>query len=349
MIDLFLCLFGFKKKREFTSCRISYTLGGEDIQKVILKEPNIDSSLIPDYPDTDQIRIFKFSPKYLSQYVGQKEAKNIIKVIIEKIKNNIPSHLIIDGIQGHGKTTLIRILSNEIDAELIETIGSQLDPDNIPFYLARINLSKKHPIFFIDEIDTMKPRYIKLLNPIIEYFQINSKKIRPFTFACATINKAFLLQKTPDFLDRIPHHIKLERYTDLEIQTILYQYINQIQQKVDEEIIRIISQNCKFNPRRSISLLEDYFIIKDINQVLTNHHIIKNGLTKKDIEILEFLNTLSKPIGSNALAMKVKLTEKEYIIEYEPYLVEMGYINRIPSRIITDKGRHLLEEIKNGI
>jgi Holliday junction DNA helicase RuvB len=351
-LDLFLCLLPYKNTKTPKKLPVEYQVNlieNPAEQKIILQEPNINTTIIPNYPADDKVRVFRFSPKYLTQYIGQTEAKNIIKIIMEKIKNNVLSHLIIDGIQGHGKTTLIRILSNEINANLIETIGSQIDTDTLAFYLKQINTTDKHSIFFIDEIDTMKPRYIKLLNPILEYFKINDKNIKPFTFACATINKAFLLQKTPDFLDRIPHHIKLTRYSTDEIQTILRQYSNQINKEIEPNIIEIISQNCKFNPRRSISLLEDYLILNDVNEVLKNHQIVKDGLTIKDIEILKVLSTLNRPIGSNALAMKVKLLEKEYLIEYEPYLIEMGYIDRVPSRIITDKGRHLLMEIENGL
>ena len=79
---------------------------------------------------------------------------------------------------------------------------------------------------------------------------------------------------------------------------------------------------------------------------MKNSKIIRDGLTAKDIDILQALSMSTRAMGANALAMKAKLNEKEYITEFEPFLVEYGYIDRVPSRIITDKGRELLEQLK---
>ena len=80
--------------------------------------------------------------------------------------------------------------------------------------------------------------------------------------------------------------------------------------------------------------------------VLNNCNIIKDGLTKVDIKILNALNTATRAMGCNALAQRVGLSQKEYVTEYEPFLVEFGYINRVPSRVITEKGKLFLQEIK---
>ncbi len=186
-----------------------------------------------------------------------------------------------------------------------------------------------------------------MLNPIIEQFSIVGKKIKPFIFCGATINKHILLTNNPDTLDRIATHIKFARYNSNEIATILTQYKKELypNEEVSNEVIKIISQNCKFNPRTSIALLEDFIVEQDIQKVLKNKKIIKNGLTNIDIEILKTLNNTTRAIGANALAMKVKLSQKEYVTEFEPFLVEYDYINRVPSRIITEKGKQLLKEL----
>jgi len=61
--------------------------------------------------------------------------------------------------------------------------------------------------------------------------------------------------------------------------------------------------------------------------------------------LLEILSKAKRPMGANALAMKLGMGQKEYEREYEPFLVEYGYVDRVPSRIITDKGRKFLEKI----
>ena len=103
---------------------------------------------------------------------------------------------------------------------------------------------------------------------------------------------------------------------------------------------------CKFNPRTSITLLEEYIIETSIEKVFNNNHIVKSGLTNIDIKILQTLNNSKRAMGANALAMKVGLSQEEYVAGYEPFLVEYGYINRIPSRVITEKGEILLKSIE---
>lgn len=195
----------------------------------------------------------------------------------------------------------------------------------------------------------MEWKVIKVLNPIIEQFKISGKKIKPFIFAGATINKHELIKNNPDTLDRIPTHIKFERYNAKEIAQIVSQYQKQLysQNSVPQEVIEVISNNAKFNPRTSISLLEEFIVENNISKVLHNSNIIKAGLTNIDIRILKILEQVGKRMGANALAMKAKLSQNEYVREYEPFLVEYDYINRIPSRIITEKGKELLKEVKD--
>lgn len=315
---------------------------------VILKEPTINTSKIIEYQSEEEIKKFEFRPTTFSQFIGQKEAKDRAKTIIAKAKKGMKSHFLVDGIKGHGKTTFVEIVSNMLEAKLIKRIGKQIDEDNIIDIINEINQSQeKYVIFFVDEIDTMDWKVIKILNPIIEQFEIEGKKIKPFIFAGATINKHVLIKNNPDTLDRIPTHIKFTRYNDKEIAEILLQYKRQLYsgEVIDLNIIDIISKNCKYNPRTSLALLEDYIVVKDIDKVLRSCRIIKEGLTEIDIRLLRTLNKHNKAIGANALAMKVGLSQNEYVREFEPFLVEFGYIARIPSRVITDKGKAILQGV----
>ncbi|MHA1790185.1 MAG: Hint domain-containing homing endonuclease [Candidatus Helarchaeota archaeon] len=245
-------------------------------------------------------------------------------------------------------TTFVELLAKDVNAHLIKRIGKQINVDNLVDIVNEINTSTKDIIiFFVDEIDTADWKLIKVLNPIIESFEIAGKHIKPFVFVGATINKHKLIEKNPDTLDRIPTHIKFKRYNDNEIQQILNQYVNQLysNENIDEQAIVLISQNCKFNPRTSIALLEEYVVEKNMEKVLKNCNVIKNGLNHIDIKILNVLNSSKKAMGCNALAQKCGLSQKEYTSEFEPFLVEYGYINRVPSRIITEKGIKLLKTL----
>lgn len=314
---------------------------------VTIKDNQLDINKIVEYKGDNQ-KLFEFRPQSLKQFVGQEEAKERIKTLIKKVNKGLKSHFLVDGIAGHGKTTLVELFGKQINAHVIKRIGKQINEDNMIDIINEINSSKeKNVLLFVDEIDTMDSKIIKILNPIIESFEIAGKKIKPFVFACATINKHILIKNNPDTLDRIATHIKFSRYNSIEILTILQQYIKELYSKenIQEEALVVIAENCKYNPRTAIGLLEEYIVEENISQVLKNCNIIKNGLTKTDIKILQTLKETTRPMGCNALAMKCGISQDEYIREWEAYLVEYGYINRTPSRIITDKGKQLLEEI----
>ena len=307
----------------------------------------IDSSKIKEYKG-ETIKQFEFRPQNFSQFIGQTEAKERAKTIMQKANQKIRCHFLVDGIKGHGKTTFVELLAKSLDARLIQRIGKQVDEDEIVNIINEINESKeKYTMVFIDEFDTMDWKIIKLLNPIIEQFKINGKNIKPFIFAGATINKHLLIKNNPDTLDRIPTHIKFARYNAEEIAMIVKQYREQLysNKNVSNEVIKAISENCKYNPRTSIGLLEEYIVTQNIKKVLQVCNIVKNGLTNIDISVLDILNKATRPVGCNALAMKCKLSQEEYLREFEPFLVEYDYVNRIPSRVITEKGKALLKEI----
>lgn len=316
--------------------------------KVELKNPQFDTSRIIEYKG-EEIKAFEFRPQTWEQFIGQIEGKNRAKTIIKKAKRGIRSHFLVDGIKGHGKTTFVELLAKSLNAKLIQRVGKQVDEDSLIDIVNEINRStEKYVIFFLDEIETTDWRVIKILNPIIEQFKINNVRIKPFIFAGATINKHILITNNPDTLDRIPTHIKFARYTAEDIEKIIKQYREQLysDENIPDEVIKIISKNTKFNPRTSIAILEDFIVEQDIKKVLKNYKIIKDGLNEIDIEILKVLNQTTRAMGANALAMRVKLSQKEYVTEFEPFLVEYGYINRVPSRVITEKGKELLNEIK---
>lgn len=316
---------------------------------VTLKEGVLDTSRLVEY--TGEIpRKFEFRPQTFEQFIGQEEAKERAKTIVKKARMGLRSHILIDGIKGHGKTTYAKLIQKQLGGKFIQHIGRQINEDNIIDILNEINTSEEKYVFwFVDELDSMPTKAIKILNPILEEFMLNGKKIKPFIFCGATINKHELIKNNPDTLDRIPFSVKFAKYTSEELLKILKQYYAQLYPDITipENSFELISINSKFNPRTAISLLDETVVERNIQKVLKNNKIIKDGLTTIDIKILEVLAGV-KRMGSNAIAMRLGISEKEYLTEFEGFLVEYDYINRIPSRVITEKGRELLIQIKGG-
>jgi len=326
----------------------------EEEKAITVKSPSFDVSKIKSYEGGD-ITQFEFRPKNFLEFVGQEQAKEDLKTIIKMVKRQMVSHLLLKGIQGHGKTSLIYVFKNELEkalsyqVKLIERIGKQIDEINLPILIQKeINEApEKYIILFIDETDTMDWKVLKTMNPILESFQIAGKRIKPFIFCGATINFDEILKTNPDTLDRIPNKIKFQRYNAEEIARIITQYKNQLfpQDNVPKQVIEIISKNCKFNPRNSITLLKKFIVEQNINKVLQNSQIIKDGLTVTDIKLLKVLNEVKKSVGAGYLASRVGLKEKQYLREYEPFLVEYNYIDRTPRRELGDKGKEILEKV----
>lgn len=320
----------------------------EEAQSITLKSPSFDVSKIKEYTG-EGIKQFEFRPQKWEQFVSQDKAKEQAQTIIKKIARGIRGHLFLSARQGMGKTAFIQLLAKEIKAKLIIRVGKQLDdPEELVNVINEINTSEKeNVIFFLDEMDSMDKKTIKMLNPIIEQFEVAGKQIKPFIFAGASISKDILIKNNPDTLDRIPHHIHFTSYSSKDIKTILTQYKNQLyfNDKVSEEVLILLSNSCKFCPRIAISLLEDFIVELDIQKVLKNRSIVKNGITEIDIKILEVLNEATRPMGANAVALRAGLTQRQYTQEFEPFLYEFKYIDRSPSRTISKKGKELLKEV----
>ena len=337
-----------KKVWDYSSTHFASEEDEERTLKVKIDNNSFNVNRIKAYTGTISKK-FEFRPQVFEEFISQNEAKDRIKIVIKQIKRGMKGHMFLSSMPGTGKTTFINIFAKELGAKVINRIGKMIEEEELLNIINEINASKEeHIVFFIDEIETCSPKILKILNPIIESFEIAGKAIKPFVFCCASINKHSLIKTNPDLLDRITNHISFKKYTKEDIIKIIKQYKKQLykEEKVSEEVYETIADNGKFNPRISIPLLEKYITIKDIDKVLKCMRIVKDGLTEKDIEILKILNNSPKPMGENALAIKARLGKKEYALEFEPFLFQEDYINRVPSRIITEKGKKLLEEIK---
>jgi Holliday junction resolvasome RuvABC ATP-dependent DNA helicase subunit len=339
-----------KKKDLSEGLQLQEGIENKEVLKVELQNAKLQTNRIIEYKG-EIPKAFEFRPQTWGQFIGQEKAKELAQMIKKEAFKGIPCHFLVDGIQGHGKTTFVELFAKGIGAKLIQRVGKQIDEEDIINIINEINTSKERfVVFFIDEMDTMDWKLIKILNPIIEQFKISGKKIKPFIFAGATINKHILKDKNPDTLDRIGHHIKFARYNAEEISTIINQYRQELypDEVVPDEVIKVISLNCKFNPRTSIALLRMFLVRNNINKVLEDNRIIIDGLTDIDIKLLDILNTSTRAMGVNSLAMKARLKPKEYETEFEPFLVEYEYINRVPSRVIAPKGKELLTQLQGA-
>lgn len=304
-------------------------------------------------PEEVEPHKFSFRPRNLDEYIGQENAKDKVRLNIQKIMTVKPVHMIISGTKGHGKTSLTYVIANELGFEISTYIGSEFTQENLGKFLLKNENAVKPQILFIDEIHDLGKDKKKLnptfLYPILEDFllPIGSAKLRPFILIGATTDKEKLEVSFSPLLDRCVC-IDLEHYTAEDIKQIVKQYNHQIYKElVPENIYDTISMNTRYNPRISLAMFDDYMVCKDINRVLRSNQIVKNSLTKSDVKILEHLVEINKPVGAETLSIIIQRTVKNYATLVEPFLIQQGYISRTSrGRVATEKTKQLLQEIK---
>jgi Holliday junction DNA helicase RuvB len=293
---------------------------------------------------------YSYRPQTLEQYIGQENAKELVKLNIKKIKTMKAVHFVISGTRGHGKSTLAYIISNMLNFDISTYVGGSFTKENLQEFLVKNADAEKPQILFIDETHGLDKKTAEFMYPLLEDFilPVGNIKVRPFVFVGATTDKNILLKKFAPLVDRCGCQLNLEHYLAEDIKSILKQYNDQLYQKnITEEVYDILAVNSRFNPRTSIAMLEDFIVSEDINRVLNAHRVVKSSLTTDDILILKHLVEIDKPVGVETLAIIIQQTKQDYLTLAEPFLLQQGYLTRTArGRIATIKGKQLLTTIK---
>jgi len=293
---------------------------------------------------------YSFRPENLEQFMGNENAKEKIRLNVQKILTMKPVHTIISGTRGHGKSTIAGIISKMTNMQMMTYVGGSFTMGNLQDFLIKNSKSLQPLILFIDEIHGLDKSVAEFMYPILESFilPIGNQTIRPFCMIGATTNPEILQKKFAPLLDRCGNIVNLEHYKAENIKEIVHQYNLQTHQiSVSNEVYDLISVNSRFNPRTSIAMFDDYVICKDMDRILKSNQIVKNSLTTKDIIILKHLSEINKPVGVEVLAIITQQTKQTYQEIQESFLIAEGYISRTAKgRCITEKGRLFLEELK---
>jgi len=255
------------------------------------------------------------------------------------IANNIAVH-------NCGKTTLAEIIAHELDAKFIYSIPEQLKNfERVSEILNEIQTNKDLTVWMIDEAHNLDKKLINILLPILQDHKLGNIIIREFVMVFATTDYNKLYKKSEALISRFQTKIYLEKYSNEDIITILKQHKKKMDVNVEipDNDYLLIAQNCKRIPREAINLLLKRLVLSDMPEIFKENKIVHNGLNQKDIQILNCLNEITLPIGSNFLSQRVGLIEADYCLVYEPFLIESGLIDRTArGRIISAKGKELI-------
>lgn len=301
----------------------------------------------------------KLRPTKLEEYVGQRKAKENLRIYIEaaKLRGEPLDHVLFYGPPGLGKTTLACIIAEEMGVNIKMTSGPAIEK---PGEMAAIlNNLQEGDVLFVDEIHRLNRQVEEVLYPAMEDYAIDimigkgatARSIRldlpKFTLVGATTRAGLL---TAPLRDRFGVIHRLEFYDVDELQSIITRSAKVLGVDIDTAGARELARRSRGTPRLANRLLKrvrdfaqvkyDGAITKEVaDYSLDILEVDKYGLDNGDRSVLETI--IEKfgggPVGIDTLA--AALGEDVGTVEdvYEPYLLKNGFINRTPrGRVVTD-------------
>lgn len=300
-------------------------------------------------------------PSRWEDYIGQKIIKENLSILIKaaKERRQSPEHILFYGPPGLGKTTLTHLVAKETGNQIKITSGPAIE--KVGDLASVITNLSPNDILFIDEVHRLNRSVEEVLYPAMESGSLDiiigkgpsartiQLELPPFTLIAATTKISLL---SAPLRSRFSGGVfKLEFYTEDEIGEIIKRSAKMLNVKIEKSGIYEIARRSRSTPRSANYLLKrcrDYAQVhkKDlinedvIEKVFSLLEIDVLGLTRSDRAMIEKIinNFKGGPVGLNTLATSIS-EEQATLEEYnEPYLIQIGLIERTPrGRIVTQK------------